>query len=601
MRLNFAILFFLFVLSTLQAQVMPPGKVTASKVATAPVTFLLPEHSPAFTITLPAISSTELETLQQKSGATKKGPLLIGVPRNAIDHIPFDLLDWRTVQSGEAAKLIVQSPIAAGLRLGIALETTAADIELRFSGSSDQQVFGPIRAGEIAADSLYWSPVLEGEFATIEIFKPTGASGALKLPQISHLTKLVQHIGRSDFCEIDLACVQNPSQALLVAASATGKFVYTFGGFTLACTGTMLNTSQQLSSYYLFTAHHCFNNQPPAIIARTLNIYWFFDAISCGSRAVPPFQLQAGGATLIYSDAATDIAFMRLNTVPPQGAGLAGWDARPITASSSIITLHHPAGDLKKYTEGRILGYGPFSGQGSFITVRYSLGNTEQGSSGAAVFTPITDLGPLFYAVRGGLFGGDASCRNPSGTDSFSRFDTAYRFLAAYLQPDSPVLVREFRYPPRNQFFITPSEIEAEGIRRGSAGVGWEETSQTFLAFPATGGTLPPTAVPVHRYLLTPDNTTHFYTNDDREHSMLLALQALTPASQRRWTYEGVSHYSFRPVGGQCPIGTQAIYRAFNNFQPSGFPNHRYSLNLALLQQLPGWTIEGIVECALSG
>jgi hypothetical protein len=64
------------------------------------------------------------------------------------------------------------------------------------------------------------------------------------------------------------------------------------------------------------------------------------------------------------------------------------------------------------------------------------------------------------------------------------------------------------------------------------------------------------------------------------------------------WRYEG-DVFSLRlpegtPGSKACPSGTQPLYRAYNN-NLSGAPNHRYTTDPALLDQMIalGWTMEG--------
>jgi lysyl endopeptidase len=128
---------------------------------------------------------------------------------------------------------------------------------------------------------------------------------------------------------------------------------------------------------------------------------------------------------------------MRLNGTPPSYAFYAGWDANVLSTGSSVITLHHPNGDLKKVSQGSVRSYQILAdvgrGGGSFIEVLWSSGTTERGSSGAGLYTAQTTPSGTQYVLRGGLWGGTALCTNPTGTDNFSRFDTVYPNVSQYL------------------------------------------------------------------------------------------------------------------------------------------------------------------------
>ena len=70
------------------------------------------------------------------------------------------------------------------------------------------------------------------------------------------------------------------------------------------------------------------------------------------------------------------------------------------------------------------------------------------------------------------------------------------------------------------------------------------------------------------------------------------------------WSYEALGRFwlvratTNTPAG--CPIGTQAIYRAYNNRFPQNDSNHRYATDVADYNQMLslGWSGEGVVMCA---
>jgi lysyl endopeptidase len=131
--------------------------------------------------------------------------------------------------------------------------------------------------------------------------------------------------------------------------------------------------------------------------------------------------------------APTDATLMRLNQPPPAGVRFSGslLAAQPVGTSAS--GLHHPAGDLLKFSQGNIDSYASCAGvsctlqsrpaNANFLTVRWGRGTTETGSSGSALFTPV---GSNQY-VMGHLFAGLASCTRPTESDYYGRFDVDYR------------------------------------------------------------------------------------------------------------------------------------------------------------------------------
>ncbi|HEX7557972.1 MAG TPA: trypsin-like peptidase domain-containing protein, partial [Usitatibacter sp.] len=172
-------------------------------------------------------------------------------------------------------------------------------------------------------------------------------------------------------------------------------------------------------------------------VASTLNTFWFFEAVSCNSRATPPYSQLIGGATYVYNNAGADSLFLRLNATPPAGAFFAGWDANPIPVGSSVVVIHHPNGDLKKVSQGSVVRYStpqpniPGGASSTFSEVQYNSGTTEPGSSGSGLFT----FDGSQYRLRGALYGGGAACDAITDSDWYSQFDKVYPSLAFYLDP----------------------------------------------------------------------------------------------------------------------------------------------------------------------
>jgi hypothetical protein len=327
-----------------------------------------------------------------------------------------------------------------------------------FAGSAAPgRLVGPVRVGDIAdRTQAWWSPITDGDTQTIEFFAPDGVAGsglAPRLTGVSHVfttlasgfTKRTAEIGDSGACNVDVRCSPlASSRAFIDARNAVAQMVFVDGGFTGLCTGTLLNdTDAATQSPWFYTANHCFENETLPFksaaqvqaVANTLNTLWFFEAAACNDRSTPDFSQLSGGATLIYNNPGADVLFLRLADSAPAGAFFAGWDANAIGVGANVIGIHHPQGDLKKVSEGRVARYSspPVLGgaQAAFAEVRWSSGTTEGGSSGSGLFTSDGSR----YALRGALWGGAASCTNTGGADNYSRLDQVYASLAPFLDP----------------------------------------------------------------------------------------------------------------------------------------------------------------------
>ena len=415
-------------------------------------TLRLPEGTlPASVLRLDAVDPSAIAAVRQANSASVAKRLQIGIGRGVEGHPEASSasLTWAPVDGGAAAHWQVTSPEARALRVAFAVASLPPGTELRFAGSARMStVYGPFSAADVkAANGIYWSPVLEGDTATVEVFIAPGTlpkDVSLSIAQVSHLflspadPNVEVRAKDSGFCEVDLICRSASDAALASVGRAVARMSFSdgLGGSSFVCTGTLLNPASGPLTPLFYGANHCISTQASA---STLTTYWFYDSTGCGSGTLNPNAVQVtGGATLLYADEASDVMLLRLNGSPPGGATYAGWDANPLTNGTALTAVHHPAGDLKKVSLGSMGGFGSYPGLlGSFIIARWNAiatGVTEGGSSGSGIFTGSASSE---YRLRGGLLGGPSSCLAASADlyDNYSRLDQAYSSLASYLNP----------------------------------------------------------------------------------------------------------------------------------------------------------------------
>ena len=410
-----------------------------------------------------------LDGANRTRSALRPAPVQIGVGRSAAAERMGDgiELQWRAVPGGQAATFAVTSPVAMGLRVGLALQGLPATAELRIRGSElplgdivlvpASEVLPAARAG-----GLYWTPATDGETQTVEIFVPAGAdfSGLhVAAPELSHLVtnsrrdfRIIEKIGESGSCNIDTACrVAQLGTSFALAKDAVAHMVFNLyesdgsTGGTYICTGTLLNdTDPATQEPYFFTADHCFAGDrdpiPPqdrAKVAGTLVTYWNYEATACGSNVSAQRTTLSGGADLLFHDPLTDAMLLRLRGTPPSGATFAGWDASGLPANSDVVAIHHPGGDAKKVSFGRHL---PASSDHESHAAGWLEGTTEGGSSGSGLFVR---GGDGHYRLHGGLYGGYASCASTGDLDDgdnvdwYSRLDVVFPEIQRYLAPEA--------------------------------------------------------------------------------------------------------------------------------------------------------------------
>jgi hypothetical protein len=540
----------------------------------------------------------------------KSGPLAIGVPR-AVPAASRDIvlrdLAWATSASGaRVAHVEVKSPGAAALRVALSIDKAVDGMIVRFAGASG--AIGDVSASAIAAASAqggqYWSPDLAGEVATIEFEVPASASldgATVRVPRVSHLvvgaTDLASPagavaratgIGTAGACNVDLACVSPADAPANDLAKSVARITFVRDGRTYLCSATLINDAVSSNTPYVWTADHCISSQSDAT---SLNAYFFFVAATCNNKATPPFVQLAGGATMLARSQDKDWVLVRLNQAAPAGTRFAAWRGDPLTAGTPVVSLHHPSGDLLKYSKGTVTGQVPAKDgeyiDGIFTEVTWSQGITEGGSSGGALVTLAP--GGAFYEIRGGLFGGLSACETPTAPDYYSHLDEALPLVREYLTPGAntqgKVSAVEFYNASLDHYFLSTNPVEIDNLDSGRT-VGWVRTGLRFLVYsvPAAGTS------PVCRFYRAPAfGDSHFYSASPAECASTAAAHPVD------WIYESPSVFYVRlpnTATGVCPAGTVAVYRFFNGVTT----NHRYTTEQVIRDQMngqPQWTAEG--------
>lgn len=588
----------------------PDPRRTALRATGAPV-------SRRIDLGLPSGLEAELMTARNRRAAVRapgdgRGqPLAIGYPRAVARTIPLRDLAWTSSEgSTRVARVELASGGARALRIAIALDMPAgADVALRIRVASPagDVAYGAYTPADLVREAgpfgAFWTPVVDGDTAVVEIEVPANADLAavtLRIPRLAHLVvgggelqapeapvMRASGIGSADACNVDAACTLPGDAALQDLARSVAKLVFVGDdGISYVCSGTLLNDTAATNTPYLFTADHCIDS---ATVARTVSTFWFYSAVACNSKVSPPFVQLTGGGTLLGRSQDNDWSFLRLNATPPAGTRLASWRAEAIAKGAAVVSLHHPSGDLLKVSQGSVTGSLRLEDDlvnAEFTQVVWSAGITEGGSSGGLLATRNgTD-----YEVRGGLYGGLSVCSRTTAPDYFSRLETALPLMRQYLtpgvaNPGGVVVAVEFYNAKLDHYFLSTNPVEIDNLDSGRT-VGWVRTGLRFLAHP----TQVPGTNPVCRFYRAPEyGDSHFYSASPEECAQTAAAHPVD------WVYESPSvFYVALPdvTSGSCPAGTTPVYRYFN----TSTTNHRYTADRVINDRLrtsPAWTAEG--------
>jgi hypothetical protein len=563
-------------------------------------------------LTAPSVDELASVPAQNAAGMGKAQPLAIGIGRalpQGSRTVALDGLAWTMIAGGtRVAHIEVASPGAAALRVAVQASAAVDGLSMRFAGT-DGDVLGAVAMRDVKATTAqrgqYWSPVLAGDVATIELTAAPGAAIdgiSLRIPRLSHLlvdgAQLLSPqapiaratgVGAAGACETDVACVApiNAAAADLAKSVAKVSFVGEDGRSYL-CSGTLIADTTHSNTPYLLSANHCLKSDA---IAQTLNTYWFYAAAACNSGTAAQFVHLRGGARLLGRSQDSDWSIVRLNETPPAGTMFAAWRAEAIATGTAVVTIHHPEGDLAKFSQGQVTGTLAIADDyvdGTFTQVVWSQGVTEPGSSGSLVAT-LAAAGS-HYEVRGALYAGASACSSPHAPDYFSRLETALPVMRQYLtpgaaNPNGEVVAVEFYNASLDHYFLSTDPVEIGNLDSGHT-VGWARTGLRFLVYDHQA----PNTSPVCRFYRTPGyGDSHFYSASPQECAQTAAAHPVD------WIYESASvFYAQLPdtARGACPGGTVAVYRFFN----ASTTNHRYTVEMFLRDQMeasPLWTPEG--------
>ncbi|WP_151704195.1 trypsin-like serine peptidase [Nitrincola alkalilacustris] len=307
--------------------------------------------------------------------------------------------------------------------------------------------YGPFTADSVQEqmaqfeeDAVFWSPVIEGGIARVELYTDsplslTSADLGIRSVSVLHDSiftkglKRQEDAGSSGSCNVNIAC----DTSSLPIADTTAKYLFTSTrGVTGLCTGALLNDTIGSQEPWFITADHCVRSHYEI---GNMQLYWFFRSRTCGS-SLPGTEVQTttGGGTRLYNSYMQDTTLMRLNQMPPTTAR-AGWRTTPVAADTPVRGIHHPKGDYQKISKGNIIAASDWPlgmRSDTHWQVLWNSGAVEPGSSGSGLFNNNNEL-------VGVLTGAVPYCENVQYPAYYGRFDKMYPELKRWLDP-SPLL-----------------------------------------------------------------------------------------------------------------------------------------------------------------
>ena len=430
-------------------------------------------------IVLPAADAA---SKRSEAEARDRRPLQIGFPRAIPSDYRGDLsplIDWTSFDDGSiGGAVLVTSPGAQALRVAIRAELGSGGEIRFFEGNAAEENTEQVPASQdfpvVTREDFYedgepeilWSPTVEGDTFGIEITLPSRealSDFSLSIEQLSHIYVPMESLGdvpKQLDCRnhIDVQCRVGSISRNIEAAVARINFVKS--GHSYVCSGTLLNVTADTGFIpYFLTANHCVST---GTVARTVEARWFYQRASCGSTRIDSRdRTTSGGADLLATSVAQDSTLLRFKGSLPGGLIYSGWSAASISHPTQVYGIHHPDGDVKKYSAGRTIRQAdrrlcedPENEIGCFtvksaIVVDWSEGATEGGSSGSGLFRG--------QHLIGVLSGGSGLCGSGSDDDTYGPFQDFFPETRRWLRPESPPPASAHALP-----LVTPASNTAQ-------------------------------------------------------------------------------------------------------------------------------------------
>lgn len=242
--------------------------------------------------------------------------------------------------------------------------------------------------------------------------------------------------GGSEACEVDVICspVGDNWQD-----EKRGVALIDMQGYV--CSGSLINNTSNSCTPYFLTAYHC-NATASAAVHNQWVFYFNYEAPTCGGTTSSANSI-TGCSVKATSNitGGSDLQLVQLNSNPSTSWNLYynGW-SRSTTGATGGVSIHHPAGDIKKIStfSGTLTTSTWSGGQANAHWLVYWTSNsngwgvTEGGSSGSPIFNNSGQ-------IVGTLSGGSSYCSAQSQPDLYGKFDKHWTngSLATYLDPTS--------------------------------------------------------------------------------------------------------------------------------------------------------------------
>lgn len=366
---------------------------------------------------------------------------------------------WESVNDRRIWKLMIEVSDAIGLGLYFKDFDLPAGGEMFVYSADMKHVIGAFTSHNNHSSGLFATQVVKGDKIIVEYSEPflSPEEARFTISEVLYVYLPMLFPGDKSFdlknsgkCQVNTSCTEGNEWRNQIKSVV--KILIKSGYSTFWCSGALLNTTSQDYEPYILTADHCAksNSGNYASVDDVLQwvFYFQYESLDCTGTVLPETKTMTGAVKIASSAPLQNngsdfyLALLNENIPADYEPYYAGWDISG-DISPSGVSIHHPAGDVKKistYTTPLVndqWGTNP----GTHFKVNWARtdnghGTTEGGSSGSPLFN---DQGRII----GQLTGGESGCNNLAGPDYYGKMSFSWKMngthdslkLAPWLDP----------------------------------------------------------------------------------------------------------------------------------------------------------------------
>ena len=370
-----------------------------------------------------SMTAVDLEKLQKEDLITdqyKQIPWRFGENIN-VDLRPDNSGRLTTMENGDKIwQLGITSKNALSINLTFGRYRLPVGAKLFIYTPDKKYILGAFTQFNNQRDGVFATTLVPGDSIIVEYYEPSYCTfaGELQINRVTHGYRsafdYAKNLGSSGSCNNNVACATGwDNEIRSVCMLVVGGSAF--------CSGSLINNTAQDGKPYILTANHCSQSND-----FTSWVFWFnWQSSTCTNPSTSPPYNSISGSTLRARNSASDFCLVEMTSPPTSDfyAFYEGWDHSG-TQPLNQTCIHHPAGDIKKitydYDPATAVNWGSPSATCWEIGA-WNSGTTEGGSSGSPLFDQN-------HHVIGQLYGGQASCTQPTQSDNFGRFAVSFDF-----------------------------------------------------------------------------------------------------------------------------------------------------------------------------